>query len=201
MASADVERVHERAPVLGRRDRRIDGAVTPGGCVQHPARAGVDRACRPFHLRARRPPPLVSGAVRENIHPRLAGHRNTLVRECESGLEAASHRVRRRREDADPARGPPVHARQHPPGDPGARHPVEGVWQTKRLRRVEPDALERNAVPQLDDERPRHGVPVHVAEAVRDHDDPRPSGAPEAPQRMLRYGRDAAHGGIRELAR
>ena len=36
---------------------------------------------------------------------------------------------------------------------------------------IEADALERDAVPQLHDERARHGVAVHVAEPVGDDHD------------------------------
>ena len=69
-----------------------------------------------------------------------------------------------------------------------------------RLRRVEADPLERDAVPQLHDERARDGVAVHVAEAVRDDDDPGAAVQPEPAQRALADVRDAAGRGIPLLA-
>ncbi len=69
------------------------------------------------------------------------------------------------------------------------------------LGRVQADALERDAVPQLHDERTRHRVAVDVAEPVGDDDHARAGGEPESPQRVLARVWDAAGGGIPSLAR
>ncbi len=84
---------------------------------------------------------------------------------------------------------------------PGAhgRAPSREDAAADGLRRVQPDALERM---------PCHSctmnagdrVAVHVAEAVGDHDDPRASGEPEAPQRALARVRDALRRSLPRLA-
>ena len=199
-----LEHVDERAPVVGararrgRRRRRARSARTARGARRR--RRGPTARSMLARAAARRS----SGVPCESTSTRgspVTGTRSSAQRERR--LEAAAHQVRRGGQDADPPRGAAVHGAEQAPREPAPGHAPRSsdARQPQRLGRVEPDPLERDAVPQLHDERARHGVAVDVAEPVRDDDDPRACGAPEAPQRLLRHGPDAAGRGIRLLTR
>lgn len=143
-------------------------------------------------------PPIPGG---EHVDAWLAGDENLPDAEAERRFQASA--------------GPVGCGGEHPdaPGLAAVQEPEQALQrdearQERALhggRGVQPDALERDAVPELHDhrrawERTRGGVPVDVAEAVRDHDHSGPGGRPPAAQTALRDRPDAEFVRIASLA-
>ena len=195
-----LEHVDDRAPLAVGRHGGIRLAIAPRRRVEHEPRRGVEGSRGGVDPLARVRATLLGRSLRQHVDARLARHRDALVRQPERRLQAAAHEVRGGGEHPDAARcagGTRCRAGDGRAGDRMPRPSAAGGRSVSA--RVEPDALERDAVPQLHDERARDGVAIHVAEAVRDDDDARPRRAPEAAQRVLRNRRDAEGRGIPRL--
>ena len=192
------QHVDEPLPLLGRGNGGIRSPIAPGRRVQHEPVGRVRLTGRGPDRGARSGASGLGRSLREHVDARLPRHGHALVGQSERGLEATAHEMRRRRQHTDPVR----RCRGTCDARTARTSPRTGKdAAADGLGGVEADALERNAVPQLHDERVRHGVAVHVAEPVGDDDHARTGREPEPPQRALARMRDAEGCGIPSLAR